>query len=68
MDSFRVLYPRHYDWIISLEAGHNGYLEDFYRFIAEMVTETEKDYMRALNIVLPKLPQVPDALKESYPR
>ena len=56
------------DYINSLEAGRNGCPEDFYRFIAEMVTETEKDYMRALNIALPKLPPVPDSLKESYPR
>lgn len=44
------------DYINSLEAGRNGDINEFIRFVAEAETETQKDYMRALDIPLPKLP------------
>lgn len=44
------------DYINSLEAGRSGNINEFIRFIAETETETEKDYMRALDIRMPKLP------------
>lgn len=44
------------DYINALEAGRNGDINEFIKFIAEAETETEKDYMRALNIERPKLP------------
>ena len=44
------------DYINALEAGRAGKKNAFIRFVAEAVTETQKDYMRALDISLPKLP------------
>lgn len=44
------------DYINSLEAGRNGEINEFIRFVAEAETETQKDYMRALDIQMPKLP------------
>ena len=44
------------DYINSLEAGRGGHDNEFIRFVAEVETETQKDYMRALDIALPKLP------------
>lgn len=44
------------DYINSLEAGRGGAANEFLRFIAEAETETEKDYMRALDIEIPKMP------------
>ena len=49
------------EYINALEAGRGGYDTAFYNCIAEMVTETEKDYMRALDIPLPRLPLVPES-------
>jgi len=46
------------DYINSLEAGRNGNTNEFIRFVAEAETETQKDYMRALDIPMPKLPNV----------
>jgi len=45
------------DYINSLEAGRHGLNNAFIRFVAEAVTETQKDYMRALDISLPQLPE-----------
>ena len=45
------------DYINALEAGRSGNINEFLRFIAETETETEKDYMRALDIAMPKLPK-----------
>lgn len=44
------------DYINSLESGRSGNINEFIRFVAEAETETEKDYMRALNLEIPKLP------------
>ena len=46
------------DYINALEVGRAGKNNQFIRFVAEAETETQKDYMRALEISLPKLPSI----------
>lgn len=44
------------DYINSLESGRAGKHNAFIRFVAEAETETQKDYMRALDMEFPQLP------------
>ena len=53
------------DYINALESDRSNKTDYFIRFIAEAETETEKDFMRALDISMPKLPS-PDCEPEVY--